>query len=144
MSKVKDHQVRVGVAILVEKSFFDRKLLMHKRKGSHSAGTWSFPGGAVEPGESTVAAAKRELREETGLVVSEQNLIYVGTNLHYFPEQNTEWLTVYFRAGHDSYLGYPKVMEPEKIEGEWVWISPTELPYPLFEGIDEFMSSLSR
>jgi A/G-specific adenine glycosylase len=32
-------------------------------------GLWEFPGGKLNPGEDAAAACKREIREETGLVV---------------------------------------------------------------------------
>lgn len=41
--------------------------------------TWEFPGGTVDEGESPETAARREVEEETGLVVSE--LVYLG-NFH--------------------------------------------------------------
>lgn len=43
----------------------DRYLLMVERKDGHG---WALPGGHVEEGEAGVAAASRELQEETALV----------------------------------------------------------------------------
>lgn len=45
----------------------DRFLLV-KRAKAPNAGTWGFPGGHVELGETALAAAERELLEETGVV----------------------------------------------------------------------------
>ena len=44
-------------------------------------GTWWFPGGRVEPGESVFAAVRREVLEETGLLVEPHRLAWVHERL---------------------------------------------------------------
>ncbi|MDX8350339.1 NUDIX hydrolase [Cognatiyoonia sp. IB215446] len=48
--------------------YHDRRFLLVKRKNAPNAGTWGFPGGHVDLGETALAAAERELFEETGVV----------------------------------------------------------------------------
>ena len=59
-------QARVGVAVIVRRK---GHVLMGLRKGSHGAGTWSFPGGHLETGETVTMCAARELLEETGVKI---------------------------------------------------------------------------
>src|SRR5664279_973428 len=47
----------------------DGALLLIRRRRSPSRGSWSLPGGRVEPGETAEDALRREVAEETGLVV---------------------------------------------------------------------------
>ena len=55
---------RLGaIAVLVDG---DRVLLAQRGK-SPDRGLWGFPGGHVEPGETALEAARRELFEETGV-----------------------------------------------------------------------------
>jgi putative (di)nucleoside polyphosphate hydrolase len=52
----------------------ERLLLGHATRSPR----WDIPKGVADPGESVVAAAARELREETGLEVSEEELKPLG------------------------------------------------------------------
>ena len=45
----------------------DNRLLLVRRKNEPGLGSWSVPGGRVEPGETVQEAVVRELLEETGV-----------------------------------------------------------------------------
>jgi 8-oxo-dGTP diphosphatase len=48
-----------------------RVLMVHERSRRSGGGEWwTLPGGGIEPGETTEEALRREVFEETGLVVS--------------------------------------------------------------------------
>ncbi|RCW44512.1 8-oxo-dGTP diphosphatase [Halopolyspora algeriensis] len=52
-------------------------LLLQRPAEDVRSGEWELPSGAVEPGEDLMTALRREITEETGLVVSEV-LGYLG------------------------------------------------------------------
>ena len=66
----------LGIRSSVSAVIFDRggRLLLQQRS---DGGQWGLPGGSVEIGESVRDAVRREVREETGLIVSVRRLIGV-------------------------------------------------------------------
>jgi 8-oxo-dGTP diphosphatase len=45
-----------------------RYLITQRRRGSHLAGLWEFPGGKLEAGETAAAGLRRELEEELSAI----------------------------------------------------------------------------
>ncbi|MFC6181172.1 NUDIX hydrolase [Lactiplantibacillus daowaiensis] len=72
--------VVVGAAVLATNAVGEIALV--KRIDNHC---WGLPAGSTEPGETTEATAQRELREETGLTVTDVQLVQVfsGPAMHY-------------------------------------------------------------
>lgn len=68
----------VGVGGFVHK---EGKVLLIKRKFDPNKGKWALPGGLLELGEDPEEAAKREVREETGLEVSVEGLLQVANEV---------------------------------------------------------------
>ena len=122
---------KVGVGVIIRRS---SQVLLGRRKGTHGAGTWQFPGGHLQYGESVEECARRELREETGLLLDEIQLGPYTNDI--FDEANCHYVTLY--AVGDSLTGDAELREPDKCE-EWRWFEWSCLPRPLFLPIQNLL-----
>jgi 8-oxo-dGTP diphosphatase len=114
----------IGVAVIVVRN---GRVLLGKRKHAHGAGTWQFPGGHLEYGESIEACARRELFEETGLSVVNLRTGPVTNDI--FENEKKHYVTLFVIADHEK--GEAQVKEPDKCFG-WDWFRWSELPRPHF------------
>ena len=67
---------RVAVAGILQRG--DGRVLLGRRGKEPGAGTWAFPGGSLEWGESLVKGAQREFYEETGIWAEPVSVAYLG------------------------------------------------------------------
>ncbi|WP_345792716.1 NUDIX domain-containing protein [Thauera sp. JM12B12] len=101
--------IPTGVHVLCERE--GRLLLMRRAGTGFFDGLYSLPGGHVEPGESIRMAARRELREETGLEVAEADLRLIGV-VHRLSDTNR--IDFFVRA--ERFAGEPRIVEPDKCD----------------------------
>lgn len=116
------------------------KLLILNRVGERGAvsNDWCIPGGHVDPGETFLQAAKRELFEETGIDMSESLLIPVGK---YIPKRKGIEIH-YFMCHIDDQTPVNILVDAEEETGS-EWINPhTELD--LYNFIFDMKDNLKR
>ena len=117
-------KVRVGIGVFV---FKDGKFLMQQRQGAHGAGSWSVPGGHLEFGESFEDTARREVKEETGLEIT--NVRFGAVTNDHFADESKHYVTVWMLSDWSS--GKEYITEPDKcLKQEWHTFD--DLPEPLF------------
>ena len=95
----------------------ENKILLQNRVKEDWKG-YTFPGGHVEAGESFVDAVIREMKEETGLTVTNPKLV----GIKQFPINNGRYIVLLFKA--TEFTGNVTSSD----EGDMEWIDIDELP----------------
>ncbi len=104
------------------------RVLLSRRGASPFEGRWDLPGGFVGEGEHPRDAVRRELNEETGLVVEPHELVGIWMDRYSEDDSGPATMNLYFAATKIGGQG-----EPADDVTELRWAAPDELPPP-----DEF------
>ncbi len=128
-----ENRPKVGIGVMVIK---DSKILLGKRINAHGEGTWSYPGGHLEFGESWEACSQREVLEETNLKI--KNIRFGMVTNDIFKKEQKHYITIFMIADFDS--GDLKLMEPNKCE-KWQWFEWGKFPELLFLPISNQLQS---
>ncbi len=75
--------INVAVGVLIDD--LGRVLIAQRPAGTFQAGWWEFPGGKINPSESSYDGLVRELTEEIGITVHAASELL--TNTHEYPER---------------------------------------------------------
>lgn len=109
----------------------DGKVLLGMKKRGFGIGKWNGFGGKVELGETIEEAAKRETREECGVVI--RSMERMAVNEFQFNHKMEEILEVHvFRV--DTFSGEP--VETEEMRPQWFALS--DIPYTMMWADDHY------
>lgn len=95
----------------------DKYLIAKRRKGSHLAGYWEFPGGKLEQGESLQDCLEREIEEELGIKIRAGRVVL--TIEYSYPDK-----TITLHVMNGSVLsGEPRALECQALK----WVETDDL-----------------
>jgi len=83
-----DEIVQVVVGVLPDHR--GNVLIAKRPESAHQGGLWEFPGGKIEPGESSLNALGRELEEELGVVIHSQSCVPLLKIPFAYPDKKVE------------------------------------------------------
>lgn len=119
----------LGVGALL---FRDGAILLIQRGQEPLKGSWTLPGGLVEPGERLADAVRREMKEETGLDVRPRQVVEIFERIMPGEDGRTEY--------HYVIIDYLCELEggalaPASDVADAAWVLPAEFPrYQLSPG----------
>jgi ADP-ribose pyrophosphatase YjhB (NUDIX family) len=99
------------------------RVLLARRAGEPFRGYWDLPGGFLDEGEHPLDGIRRELREETGLMVEPEDFVGVWIDRYGDAEDAHATLNLYWTA---RVLGGEA--EAADDVSEIAWFRPDELP----------------
>jgi len=134
--KLTHSRPQVGIGVIIEN---EDEVLLGKRLNAHGEGNWSFPGGHLEFGESWEECARREVREETNLEITNVEFFSVTNDI--FQPENKHYITIFMKCDYHS--GKLINLEPRKCE-KWQWFSRDNLPEQLFLPIKNLMKAITE
>ena len=102
----------------------DTEILLGFKKIGFGAGKYTGIGGRIEPGETPIAAVIRELREETGVTVKEEDLQPVANLTFLFPARPS-WDMKSYVFLTSTWDGIP--IESNEISP--VWFPVNQIPF---------------
>jgi len=103
-----------GSAVMIPVDDKDRILLVHQFRLPAERKLWEIPAGRLDPGESPLKAAKRELEEETGVKAKKWvKLASFYASPGYVAEKMNLFLAMELKQGSQN------LMDDERIEIEW-------------------------
>ena len=116
-----------GSAVMMAADPAGRILLVKQFRLPAQADLWEIPAGRIDPGETPLDSAKRELREETGYTALQWDQL-----VSYFPSPGyvDERMTLFLAT--DLTDGKAEPMDDERIEIRW--FSEDELRQLIHEG----------
>jgi len=123
----------LGTVIIVTETYIMHgdKVLMHKRSEDKKKfpGFWLGPGGHVDDGEDILTASIREVKEETGVIISEKDIKLKSIALHHHLDKDELYIVFIYlsripehqkitdslREGHSEWVAVNKLETMDKI-----------------------------
>lgn len=106
------------------------KILLQQRK-STSIGNWGFPGGLMELGETVEQTAVREIKEETGLIISDLQLLMLlsGPDNFIRAQNGDEFYAVTIAFYTRNFTGTVQIDKAESFDLQYFDITETPVNF---------------
>jgi 8-oxo-dGTP pyrophosphatase MutT (NUDIX family) len=138
-------EVSIGARVIVLDD--DGKVLLVQHRHDAATAFWVPPGGGLEPGETFVDCAIREVREETGLDIEVQRFIFLDEAYVDGVHSLGAWFLARPVAG-EIVLGMDPELDKKQILADVRFVSPADFPdlgkvYPEPEWWDSLWMSMT-